>query len=183
MHPSAYETGKQFIQRFLPCDSVVLEVGSYNVNGTLRDFCPPDCRWIGIDHEPGPGVDKVFQGLTLPFENASVDVVVSTSCLEHDRFFWNTFTEMARVCRPGGYIYINAPSNGAVHRYPVDCWRFYPDAAQALADWSEHCGYPIKVVETEVKKKPMRAPRSSIFSIRSRTDGWLDFHAIYQRAA
>jgi predicted O-methyltransferase YrrM len=26
-----------------------------------------------------------------------------------------------------------------VHRYPVDCYRFYPDSFQAIADWSELC--------------------------------------------
>ena len=31
-------------------------------------------------------------------------------------------------------FYLNAPSNGEFHRYPVDCWRFYPDAGGALGD-------------------------------------------------
>lgn len=43
-----------------------------------------------------------------------------------------TFLEYARVIKPGGMIYINAPSNGDYHRYPDDNWRFYPDCGRVL---------------------------------------------------
>ena len=43
---------------------------------------------------------------------------------------------MAHVLRPGGMICIIAPSRGYEHRYPVDCWRFYPDAFAALARYT-----------------------------------------------
>ena len=33
---------------------------------------------------------------------------------------------------------IVAPSAGKIHRYPFDCWRFYPDAGLALASYA-HC--------------------------------------------
>jgi hypothetical protein len=40
-------------------------------------------------------------------------------------------------------VLIIAPGRGEVHRYPVDCWRFYPDAWQSL------CGYTgLEMVET-----------------------------------
>ena len=40
---------------------------------------------------------------------------------------------MSRVVKPGGYIFIVAPGSGFVHRYPYDCWRFYPDSWRSLA--------------------------------------------------
>jgi len=40
------------------------------------------------------------------------------------------------VLAPGGLACIIAPSRGPEHRYPLDCWRFYPDAFRALARWS-----------------------------------------------
>ena len=43
---------------------------------------------------------------------------------------------MCRVVRPGGLIFLLAPSRGPEHRYPVDCWRFYPDGFRALAKWA-----------------------------------------------
>jgi hypothetical protein len=44
---------------------------------------------------------------------------------------------MARVVRPEGFIFLIAPSAGPIHRYPVDYYRFYPDAYVALA---KHAG-------------------------------------------
>ena len=43
---------------------------------------------------------------------------------------------MARVLKPGGLIFLLAPSRGPEHRYPQDCWRFYPDAYRALAKYT-----------------------------------------------
>jgi glycosyltransferase involved in cell wall biosynthesis len=57
--------------------------------------------------------------------------------LEHCGFFWRSFGEMSRVCSPTGMIFLIAPSAGPIHRYPVDCYRFYPDAYRALA---KHAG-------------------------------------------
>jgi hypothetical protein len=37
------------------------------------------------------------------------------------------------VLRPGGLLYVNAPSGGEYHAWPVDCYRFYDDAWGALA--------------------------------------------------
>ncbi len=32
---------------------------------------------------------------------------------------------------------ILAPSSGPEHRYPVDCWRFYPDGLVSLAQFAQ----------------------------------------------
>ena len=119
-----------------------------DVNGTLRSFAPEDSEYIGVDLQSGPGVDVVLPSpVWFPF-NMEFDLIVSTSCFEHDPMFWVTFKEMIRVLKPSGFIYISAPSNGPYHGYPGDCWRFYPDSAKALETWSHLCGYPVTLVET-----------------------------------
>ena len=119
-----------------------------DVNGTLRSFAPADSEYIGVDLQSGPGVDVVLPNpVWFPF-NMEFDLIVSTSCFEHDPMFWVTFKEMIKVLKPGGFIYLSAPSNGPYHGYPGDCWRFYPDAAKALETWSYLCGYPVTLVET-----------------------------------
>jgi hypothetical protein len=40
--------------------------------------------------------------------------------------------EMGRALKPGGMIVLIAPSRGPEHRFPVDCWRFYPDGFRAV---------------------------------------------------
>lgn len=43
--------------------------------------------------------------------------------------------EISRVLKPGGLACIIVPSGGPEHRYPLDCWRFYPDGMRALANF------------------------------------------------
>jgi cephalosporin hydroxylase len=155
MHPSALRTGAAFFQTYwMPGFADILDVGSQDVNGTLRGVMPEGAHYLGVDLAPGPGVDEVLEDPhRLPFESARFDVVVSTSCLEHDPCFWLTFSEMLRVTRPGGFIYLNAPSNGPYHGYPLDHWRFYPDAGRALESWSRKVRYPAVLVESFIGRQ------------------------------
>jgi SAM-dependent methyltransferase len=136
MHDTAFHIGSLAMNIYadLRTDSI-LEVGSQAINGSLREIALPTTRYFGIDIEEGEGVDLVIeQGEPLPVENDSFDLVIASSVFEHDPCFWMTFLEMCRATRDGGFIYINAPSNGVVHRYPQDNWRFYPDSGRALAE-------------------------------------------------
>lgn len=152
MHPTAYEFAKQFYASYcqsLPSSATVVDFGSYDENGTLRPIFEAH-RYIGVDMHAGPNVDIVCDNASTPFEAGSVDVVVSTSCFEHDECFWETFVEMCRIVREGGYIYINAPSAGGYHGYPGDCWRFYKDSWAALAKWAAKRGYEVEVVYSHI---------------------------------
>jgi hypothetical protein len=60
------------------------------------------------------------------------------------------FIEIQRVLKPEGLFYLNAPSNGTYHRYPVDCWRFYPDSGVALSHWGQKNGYNTQLIESFV---------------------------------
>jgi SAM-dependent methyltransferase len=172
MHDSAYRIGELVMQIY--CDlprARILDVGSMDVNGSLRDAAEPTTQYVGIDLEEGRGVDVVIKpGEKLPFDDDSFDLVMASSAFEHDPRFWETFAEMCRVARPGGHIYVNAPSNGGVHRYPLDCWRFYPDAGLALVEYSQAVGLQIELVESFVGK---RFPDT--------WDGWNDFVAIFRK--
>ena len=111
----------------------VLEVGSksYNAQETYRPlFDPAQFEYTGLDVEAGPNVDIVpangYVWQEIP--SGTFDICVSGQTFEHNPLFWVTFSEIARVLKPGGYVFIVAPGAGEVHRYPYDCWRFYPDA-------------------------------------------------------
>lgn len=155
MHDSAREAARVFFREYrVRADARVLELGSMSVDGGLRELFPDHARWVGVDIQNGPGVDVVLQDpYTLPFDDGSFDVAVASSVLEHNEMFWLSFLEMVRVVRPGGLIYICSPSNGHIHRYPVDCFRFYPDAGAALAKWAERCGLSVAVLESLVLRK------------------------------
>lgn len=113
----------------------VLEVGSYDENGSIRDCFGPD--YIGVDMRDGPGVDLTMNGhdLGVFFDASSFDVVVSTETLEHDSHFWSTLAQIGRVLRPGGTLLLTMRGNGFPHHaYPSDYWRFMPDCATTLLD-------------------------------------------------
>lgn len=169
MHDTAYEIGKLFFEAYGRPNQLILEYGSRDVNGSLRDFCPDGAAYLGLDIGNGPSVDIfVEEGKPIPLRDEFADIIVSSSVLEHDRFFWDSFLEMARVLKPGGILYVNAPSNGYFHRYPADYWRFYPDSGKALEALARTRGYPFTLVECFVAER--------------KTDVWNDFVAIYVKA-
>jgi SAM-dependent methyltransferase len=149
MHKSARDTGKLFFERYAPEPCTVIDIGALGVNGSLRSFAATGTDYIGVDFAEGEGVDVVLTDpYKLPFEDNTADVVVSSSCLEHSEFFWIVFLEMIRVLKPHGVLYVSAPSNGQFHRYPVDCWRFYPDSGRALQNWARRNGYDSLLLES-----------------------------------
>ena len=74
----------------------VLEVGSLDINGTVRDFFDA-IRYVGVDVAPGPGVDVVAQGENLDYPDDSFDVAVSAECFEHNPEWVLTFANMWRM--------------------------------------------------------------------------------------
>ncbi|MDQ2756599.1 MAG: class I SAM-dependent methyltransferase [Actinomycetota bacterium] len=170
MHESAYEHGRQFFEVYWnPRFTDVVELGSQDVNGSIRDHAPESARYLGLDMVEGKGVDLVVApGEPLALDDEAFDVVVTSSAFEHDVCFWETFLDLLRITRPGGLLYVNAPSNNAFHRYPLDCWRFYPDSGVALVEWARRQDVEVELVESFVA-----APEES---------GWCDFVAVFRKA-
>lgn len=153
MHVTAYQNAAKFVKTYVDLskkmDLTVVDIGSYDVNGTMKPLFP-GVRYIGVDQSPGPNVDVVASADKVPLDAQTADVVVSSSCFEHDVSFWETFLEMVRIAKPNGYIYICAPSAGPYHGYPGDCWRFYKDSWKALATWGTKKGYNVSLVESYI---------------------------------
>ncbi len=153
MHLTAMSNGKLFFDTYVSQlgEVSVVDIGAQDVNGSLREVCPQNAKYIGVDFVNGKGVDVVLTDpYSLPFENNSVDVVVSNSCFEHSEMFWVLFLEILRMLKPKGLFYLNAPSNGRFHRYPVDCWRFYPDCGNALITWAKRSSINAALLESYV---------------------------------
>lgn len=117
----------------------VLDVGSYDVNGTYKPiFSKPKFEYTGLDMLPGPNVDIVMLN---PYnwssiETDSYDVVISGQAFEHIEFFWVIMSEMVRVLKKDGILCCIAPLGFSEHRYPVDCYRFFTDGMVALARYT-----------------------------------------------
>jgi SAM-dependent methyltransferase len=127
----------------------VLDIGSAGGH-TYRDlFSTSDFHYTGLDIEAGHNVDLVPDDpFCWDIEAESFDVVISGQTFEHNPFFWITAAEIARVLTQGGLTSIIAPSAGKVHRFPLDCWRFYPDS------WSALCAYVGLDIEESFIEEP-----------------------------
>lgn len=140
MHPSAQDNFKKFIEKYINTSAqtefIFLEVGSLDVNGSLREvvdkYCTKKVKYIGLDIEAGKGVDEVMLPYHIPYKDYA-DVVISCNQMEHDAQFWRTLEQMKKAVKPSFLIYICAPSTGHYHAFPVDVYRFYADAFKELA--------------------------------------------------
>lgn len=143
MHLGSYSKMSYFVNKYL--DSLksqklrILDVGSQDINGSYKPlFISSYWEYVGCDMTPGKNVDIVLKSTYCwdEIETGFFDVLVSGQTFEHAEFFWVTIMEMMRVMKEGGLCCIIAPSGGFEHRYPVDCWRFYPDGFKAIARYA-----------------------------------------------
>lgn len=133
---------------------IILDLGSQDFNGSYRPlFAQPPWRYRGLDMAAGKNVDVVLRDpyRWREIKSAGADVIISGQTFEHTEFFWLTMREIARALKPGGLCCIIAPSAGDEHRYPVDCWRFYPDGLRAAA---RYAGLEILEASTQWENLP-----------------------------
>ncbi|HMO01914.1 MAG TPA: class I SAM-dependent methyltransferase [Oligoflexia bacterium] len=103
------EIAQAIIGKF--ADGLVLDCGS----GYRREYYP---NVINLEIFPYPNVDVLSENEELPFKNNSFDAVFSLSVLEHLRDPQKAATELQRVLKPGGIIYVSAPFLQPLHGYP-----------------------------------------------------------------
>ena len=134
----------------------ILDVGSAVIgpqpNSNRTELFNPNWSYTGLDIEPGSNVDLIPSDIYdwRNVADASYDIVVCSQVFEHTQFFWITITEIARVLKPFGLLFLMAPSSGPLHRYPYDCWRFYEDGLPTLATWAD-----LDVIESAVQRRPV----------------------------
>ena len=105
-------------------DAKVLEVGSLNINGTVRIFFD-NCDYLGIDLGPGKDVDLVTPAHGLESPNNMFDTVISCECFEHDQFWSQSFKRMFDVLKPKGLFVFSCattgrPEHGTTRTSPAD---------------------------------------------------------------
>lgn len=114
-------------------DKSVLDVGSYNVNGSLKDIIvttmsPKD--YIGTDISFGPNVDRIIPAESLIdcFGEKIFDVVICTEMLEHCEKWKEAIFNLKGVLKENGLLILTTRSKGfPLHNHPSDYWRFEMD--------------------------------------------------------
>jgi hypothetical protein len=120
----------------------VLEIGSLDVNGSVRQFFN-DCQYTGVDVAPGPGVDVVGDGSDAVLTLNDWDVVCSCEMFEHNPRWSETWRNMVGWCRSGGLVFMSCategrPEHGTSRTTPADSpltvargWEHYRNLTEA----------------------------------------------------
>lgn len=113
-HPEqlAYFTTVARVNRPLVEGGRILEIGSYDVNGTVRKVFDGNRDYVGVDLTEGPGVDHVGFGHEYDGADGAFDIAISGECFEHDKYWRETFANMVRLVRPGGLVAFTCASRG-----------------------------------------------------------------------
>jgi len=162
MHRSSYEHMEELAREYLPAAAggTVVDIGSQDINGSYRSiFESRGWHYTGVDAAGGCNVDVVAPDpYRYPLASGSADLVISGQAFEHVEYFWLSWLEIVRLTRPGGRIFLIAPSRGPEHRHPVDCWRFYADGFRALARWGE-----VELLHVSTDTEPHADPESAVW--------------------
>jgi len=139
MHPSVLAFAAAALGPAEVTARTVIEAGSFNVNGSVREHVEAlqPALYIGTDMRPGPGVDVVCRAEDLPerFTPESADVVISTELLEHAPDWQAAMTGMIGVLKEGGLLVLTTRGPGfPQHGYPDDFHRFPVPVMRRILD-------------------------------------------------
>lgn len=118
--------------------STVIEVGAYDVNGSVRPGVEAHNpkSYLGVDIGPGPRVDLVCDVAELPgrFPDG-FDIVISTEMLEHVVDWRPSVNALVQLVKPGGMLFISTRSPGfPFHEFPIDTWRYPVEKMRDILD-------------------------------------------------
>lgn len=100
MHPAARQWVEQCVAKLdLEFPYSVLEFGSLDVNGSLRDLFPSADPYVGVDQVTGPGVDMVCDAARYSCTHL-YPIVIATEVLEHARDWRGILDAMYRSLAP-----------------------------------------------------------------------------------
>lgn len=109
-------------------------------------------RYVGVDLDTPEScrlavADKLYDGKTLPFPDASFDGALCSQVLEHVFTPEEFLREIARVLRPGGKLVLTVPFAWDEHEQPYDFARYSSFGLRALL---ERSGFEVVVQRKSV---------------------------------
>jgi SAM-dependent methyltransferase len=141
VHDNSILIFRKYVAHRIPQDGRILELGpDSSPSSYCREAgCPRG--WETADlaaHAGSYSWDQSAANVLMPSEyeipvsDGSYDVVLSGQVVEHVREVWTWMVELARVTKAGGHVITISPISWPYHEAPVDCWRIYPAAMEAL---------------------------------------------------
>lgn len=109
MHEAAYRFVAAVVESERLSRLRVLEIGSYNVNGSIRPLFADSTHYVGIDRRPGRDVDIVAEA--SEFDGAGeFDVAISMEAMEHTPRPRDILECAGRAIKRGGILILTCAS-------------------------------------------------------------------------
>jgi ubiquinone/menaquinone biosynthesis C-methylase UbiE len=111
----------------------ILEVGSREVTGksnARNSFS--NATYVGFDFYPGENVDVVGDAHKLSSyfgQEEKFDIIYSSACFEHFAMPWVVATEIAKMLKVGGIVFVETHFSYSSHERP---WHFFQFSDMAL---------------------------------------------------
>ena len=116
----------------------VIEIGSRMTNADAWWIVNRDLargKWLGIDMQPGHGVDQVADIHELPAEwTGRFSGVLCSEVLEHVARPWVALPKLAAIIRPGGWIVVTTLTSFPIHGFPDDYYRYTQSGLRLLLE-------------------------------------------------
>lgn len=80
--------------------------------------------YLGSDVDISVRPSVVADNAELPFRDGAFDLVIASETLEHTLRHEKAVSELIRVARPGGYVFVSVPFMYPIHGAPFDFQRF-----------------------------------------------------------
>lgn len=154
MHAEAFAFVATTAREYRAC-APIYEIGSRNINGSVRGLFLDGAPYIGIDLVSGPSVDLVADAATYtpPYPPCTV---VCCEVLEHTHEAAAIVAQAAAVLQMGGLLIITAAGEGraphsATDGGPIRHGEYYRNLnAGELQRWAEAAGIEtLKMVQSE----------------------------------
>jgi SAM-dependent methyltransferase len=113
---------------------VLLDIAPQNHEGAAPYF-PASVSIETIDIDPSSGctfIADICANNDGLIPSARYDFVVCTEVLEHTLHPFDAVTEITRVLKPRGHLFLSTPFNFRIHGPLPDCWRFTEHGLRAL---------------------------------------------------
>lgn len=127
----SHDNWKKYLQEHFDMDDMeVLEVGSRNVvSGMTRELFLR-ANYTGFDYYPGENVDVVGDAHELSkYFDKKFDLIFSSAVFEHLAMPWKVSTEIIKLLKMGGYVFIETHYSYSSHERP---WHFFQFSENAL---------------------------------------------------
>lgn len=104
----------------------VLEIGSREVTGPSGARAAYDkAEYVGFDFYDGENVDVVGDAHKISSyfkEDEKFDLIFTSACFEHFAMPWIVATEIAKILKVGGYVFVETHFSYSSHERP---WNFF----------------------------------------------------------